>query len=216
MVCNRTPELKGRKNLQVIDRALNARSIMSNIISDMTTPDEIPYYIWHPEVATEEIYRRLAARYPEMRYQVGRACAVAGYTALYQELAAGLLPDVHIAEEARDNGATRIYELIMAHRDKYSVMNDYTRTVDLENPPKACLNGDTAVRSSLEIKQAHSTKLEPRYYDITEDMNIDEYIISEHEQKQADDATPLLYSPLPLDLPAVNKDLLNFNGCILR
>jgi hypothetical protein len=33
-----------------------------------------------------------------MRYQVGRACAAAGYFDLYKEL--DLLPDVSIAEEA--------------------------------------------------------------------------------------------------------------------
>ncbi|KAK1855664.1 hypothetical protein CCHR01_01678 [Colletotrichum chrysophilum] len=35
-----------------------------------------------------------------MRYQVGRACAVADYNKLYDELQ--LLPDVSIAEEAED------------------------------------------------------------------------------------------------------------------
>lgn len=86
--------------------------------------------------------------------QVGRACAVAGYVNLYKELV--LLPDVHIAEEARDNGCTEIYDLIMAQDVKYDVMNDYNRTVNLENPRQANLNGDTAVRLLLEIKQALS------------------------------------------------------------
>lgn len=78
-----------------------------------------------------------------MRYQVGRACAVAGYVDLYRELE--LLPEVHIAEEARDNSCTEIYDLIRAHDVKYDVMNDYTLTVNLENPPRGQMNGDTAV-----------------------------------------------------------------------
>lgn len=59
-------------------------------------------------------YRELARRYPKMRHEVGRACAVAGYTDLYLELQ--LLPDVSIAEEARDNeGKGRaIFDEIMA------------------------------------------------------------------------------------------------------
>ncbi|KAB5571727.1 hypothetical protein GE09DRAFT_1282248 [Coniochaeta sp. 2T2.1] len=61
-------------------RALNARAIMSDAIPDIDI---------------------LARRYPQMRYQVGRACAVAGYTDLYKEL--GLLPDITIAEEAQDS-----------------------------------------------------------------------------------------------------------------
>ena len=69
-----------------------------------------------------------------MKYQVGRACAVAGYLDLYYELE--LLPEVHIAEEARDNGQSAIFD---------AAMNHYTRTVDLDRPAVASLNGDTAV-----------------------------------------------------------------------
>ncbi|KAL4748887.1 hypothetical protein BDW72DRAFT_195330 [Aspergillus terricola var. indicus] len=178
---------------------------MSNIIPDVTHPHDMPYCIWHPDVATEDTYRKLSARYPELRYQVGRACAVAGYVDLYKEL--DLLPDVHIAEEARDNGCAEIYDIIMDQPDKYSVMNDYTRTINLHNPQKACLNGDTAVRSSLEVKQAHSRDFKStHYFDITEDMSIDTDTTPARESSS--DVTPLLYSPLPADLPTVDKDLL--------
>jgi hypothetical protein len=132
-------EFQGHPHYKDISRALNARSIMSNVIPDITAPYDTPYCIWHPEVATEQTYRELVSRYPNMRYQVGRACAVAGYVDLYKELE--LLPEVHIAEEARDNSCTEIYDLIMAHDVKYDVMNDYTLTINLENPPRAQLNG---------------------------------------------------------------------------
>lgn len=51
-----------------------------------------------------------------MCYHVGRAYAIGGYLALYREL--DLLPDVSIAEEARDNagsseGARAIFESIV-------------------------------------------------------------------------------------------------------
>ncbi|RDW74470.1 uncharacterized protein DSM5745_07132 [Aspergillus mulundensis] len=179
---------------------------MSNIIPDIFFPDEMPYCIWHPDVATEETHRKLSARYPELRYQVGRACAVAGYVDLYKEL--DLLPDVHIAEEARDNGCAEIYDIITNQPDKYDVMNDYTRTINLDNPRKACLNEDTAVRSSLEVKQEHDRDFKStHYFDITEDMRIDTHTTPAQESSSGD-ATPLLYSPLPVDLPTVNKDLL--------
>ncbi|KAK1474833.1 hypothetical protein CCUS01_05459 [Colletotrichum cuscutae] len=97
----------------------------------------VPYCIWYPDVATEETYRKLS-------------CAVAGYGELYNEL--DLLPDVSIAEEARDNGKLDIFEHIMSQSVRYAVINDYQRSVDLQNPrPGAYLNGDTAVRSSLEL-----------------------------------------------------------------
>lgn len=74
---------------------------MSNIIPEMATDAVTPYCIWYPDVATEETYRELSRRYPRMRYQIGRACAVAGYNKLFDELQ--LLPDVSIAEEAEAN-----------------------------------------------------------------------------------------------------------------
>lgn len=214
-------------------RALNARSIMSDEIPDMKGWYEFPYCIWHPETAAEETYRKLAHRYPEMKYQVGRACAVAGYFELYEELE--LLPEVHIAEEARDNGHLAIFENITKAHVKYSIMNDYKRTMNIDNPTVVpYLNGDTAVRSSLERKQGFHGLAEDKrdikqgwkyvdydtvvmddpgyhqgqghrdYFDITEDLRVDIYT----NQIVTEDVTPYLYTPLLSDLPTVNKDLL--------
>jgi hypothetical protein len=196
-------ELRGLQNYPEFTRALNARSIMSNIVPDMASLEHIPYCIWHPDVATEETYRELVRRYPQMRYQVGRACAVAGYLDLYRELQ--LLPDVSIAEEARDNigrdngGSQAIFNEIVAQHVKYAVMDDYTRSVNINGPrPGAVLNGDTAVRSLLEVKRKYARPLtdpaygeefdwdgfddeyqfEPddeHYFNITEDWNMDVY-----------------------------------------
>lgn len=77
---------------------------------------------------------------------------MAGYTELYLEL--DILPDVHIAEEARECGNLTIYEAIVSQSVRYSIMNDYTRSIDLENRQPAHLNGDTAARWMLDIKQA--------------------------------------------------------------
>ncbi len=79
-------------------RALNARDIMSGIIPTMLTPEEVPYCFWYPDIPTEETLRALVQTYPDMVYQVARACAVGGYFNLYKEL--DVLPEVHIAEEA--------------------------------------------------------------------------------------------------------------------
>src|SRR6187399_493751 len=40
-------------------RALNARSIMSNKIPVMDKPEDVPYCIWPPDLATEYTYRQL-------------------------------------------------------------------------------------------------------------------------------------------------------------
>lgn len=131
---------------------------MNNTVPDMMDPNSIPNCIWYPEVATQDTYRQLVRKYPKMRYHVGRACAVAGYTELYREL--GLLPDVFIAEEARECSNDNIFEDIMGAPARYAVMDDYTRTVNLVNPKLgAFLNGDTAPSSWLSPR----TRSNPRF-----------------------------------------------------
>ncbi|CAN8098029.1 unnamed protein product [Discula destructiva] len=155
-----------------------------------------------------------------MRYQVGRACAVAGYTRLYREL--DLLPDISIAEEARDRGpgSVEIFQDIVGRQIRFAVMNDYTREVNTDEPRVgAYLNGDTAVKSSLDIRWDVRDSLRTGflpdwlgYFDICEDEGIDIYSSKAqygHNRPLAEEHVPLLYSPLPADLPAVaNKDVL--------
>ena len=80
---------------------------------------------------------------------------MAGYVDLYHEL--DLLPEVAIAEEARDNeknGSIEIFNDILAAPTRFAVMNDYTRTVDTDTLLSGvCLNADTAVRSSLDRRR---------------------------------------------------------------
>lgn len=67
---------------ELFTHARNARRIMSNSVPPaeaMSNKACYPYCIWYPDVATENTYRDLAIRYPDLRYQIGRACAVAGY-----------------------------------------------------------------------------------------------------------------------------------------
>lgn len=215
-------------------RALNARSIMSNRIPEMKTDDQIPYCIWYPESASETTLRELAHRYPAMLYHVGRACAVAGYFDLYKEL--DILPDVHIAEEARECGNMDIYDHIVSQPLRYDMMNDYTRTIATQSKPGAYLNGDTAVRHSLDIKQHFGVADEPEpeeidengdmywdpcfraegyrtnMYDITEDMNIKEdmrtWVDPDPSPPTSSVVLDLLSTPLPFDLPTMDKDLL--------
>ncbi|EFR05108.1 hypothetical protein MGYG_08117 [Nannizzia gypsea CBS 118893] len=207
-------------------RARNARLIMSDVIpgpEDMDDSDQTrqPYCIWNPDFAAEDTYRQLAQRFPSMRYQVGRACAAAGYDGLYAEL--GLLPDVSIAEEARESdtpGGQAIFKMIMAFPCRYAIMDDPERSINLdsENPgPPAFLNGDTMVRWRLQRRE----ELNPRVYNYRPwrriwDWSIEEdNFISEQESSWPDkyniltnEEVQLLYTPLPQDLPTMKKDLL--------
>lgn len=135
---------------QCLNRARNARLIMDNVVPSINSTSDMPYCIWHPQTAKEQTYRELVKKYPCLRYQVGRACAVAGYIDLYAEL--NLLPEVSIAEEARDSTkGGKIFQRIMAGPFRYKIMNDYQREVNEVDPePGACLNGDTAVVASLD------------------------------------------------------------------
>lgn len=216
-------------------RARNARLIMSDQVPeglDLVRHVDRPYCIWHPDLASEQTYRDLTRRYPFMRYQVGRACAAAGYADLYAEL--DVLPDVSIAELARESeadGSRMIYDSIMSAPARFSVMNDYDRTVETITPSiPAFLNGDTAVRWQLTIRQPLSKKfgndtITTRPFssslpdpDIEEDGRVsDTEMIQCHELDETDseirefltiEESRLLYMPLPRDLPTVKKDLL--------
>ena len=92
-------ELRGKSLHPSLERAFNARNIMSNRLSEMQKPEDIPYCFWHPDVPSQDTLRQLLKTNPTllMRYKTGRACAAGGYAELYKEL--DLLPDVAIAEE---------------------------------------------------------------------------------------------------------------------
>ncbi|WYZ43668.1 hypothetical protein EsH8_VII_000104 [Colletotrichum jinshuiense] len=195
-------------------RARNARLIMSNIVPEIISDDDKPYCIWYPDLASEETYRQLAKRYPDMRYVVGRACAVAGYYTLYHEL--GLLPDVSIAEEARENssrqGSRVIFNTIMRQPACFAILNDYTRSYNLDNPSSpAFINGDTAVRSTLDIRFGLDKyeKWGSHYFNITEDYNIDQKSSKNPEVQELDpNHIDLFYTPLFSHLPTINKNPL--------
>ncbi|PLB50086.1 hypothetical protein P170DRAFT_454714 [Aspergillus steynii IBT 23096] len=211
-------------------RARNARLIMSNVVPDgLELPETQPYCIWNPDFATEQTYRQLAQRYPSMRYQVGRACAAAGYFTLYTEL--DLLPDVSIAEEAREGnteGGDQIYQSIMSSPLKYAVMDDYARSINADSPPHpAFLNAETHVRWKLEWRftpaEDATEDFGPEEIDIEEDrymgLEVNEPDESRYDELSPQEAT-LLWQPLPLDLPTMKKDLLRqmaaFEGSVDR
>lgn len=133
-----------------------------------------------------------------MIYHAARACAVGGYMDLYKEL--DPLPEVHIAEEAgyaqrNRKGSQEIYQNIISQPVKFSIMNDYKRTVDISGRRVTSLNGDTAAYSSLEAKSKfHESKgpwvLKSHYFNITEDWGIDDHDCDAPETP--DDLLPLL------------------------
>ena len=202
-------------------RARNARLIMSNVIpnpEDMSAQVHEPYCIWYPDFASEDTYRALVQQFPSMRYQVGRACAAAGFDVLYAEL--DILPDVSIAEEARESeaaGARVIYDAIMASPCRYKVMDDDILAINVDNPcSPAFLNGDTDVRWKLELRHGvyrwsygGSICPEPTLC-IEEDLRIgeDDTKVPKSRKNLTPEEVKLLYTPLPQDLPTVKKKLL--------
>lgn len=204
-----------RPEYAVLARARNARLIMSNIVPEMGDDDAVlPYCIWHPETATEETYRKVVRAYPHLKYNVARACAVAGHAALYREL--DVLPEVAVAEEAQaSERGGEIFELIMAQPVRYAVMNDYENKLYDRPRPGASLNGDTAVVSVLRLRSENPDNVPdawPSYWDIEEDGYIGEEDVGHLGEDYFGTVTApeieLLGKPLPADLPAVNKDVL--------
>ncbi|EGU87654.1 hypothetical protein FOPG_08537 [Fusarium oxysporum f. sp. conglutinans race 2 54008] len=182
-------EIRGKSLHHSIERAFHARDIMSGRVPEMEKPEDIPYCFWYPDVPGQDTLRQLLKDYPTvlMRYQVGRACAVGGYVELYKEL--DILPDVSIAEEARDNlpVSKDIYELPQVG---------------------ACLNGDTCVRSTLDKRQPLHYEIFPPPFDITEDWCLGADGKRLEERAIPSDTLSLLYAPLPRHLPTVDKDIL--------
>ncbi|KAL2818729.1 hypothetical protein BDW59DRAFT_181863 [Aspergillus cavernicola] len=210
-------ELHGKPELPEVTRTLNARAIMSNTVPMMPSPEDFPYCFWHPDVPREETLRQLLVQYPantHLRYQVGRACAAGGYTARYDEL--NLLPEVAIAEEARDNtlSGQAIYDAITKAPIRYTYMNDYNCCLHPQPLPGAYLNGDTCVRSNLDMKQPmgpfKSSPLLPKLvFDITEDRCIDIDGLIPAARPIDPQVVTLLYTPLPADLPTYWLTQLN-------
>ncbi|OQE36002.1 hypothetical protein PENCOP_c012G08868 [Penicillium coprophilum] len=206
-------ELHGR--LPEFTRALNARAIMSNRVPNMESPDDFPYCFWHPDIPTEQTLRDLLERYPGndlLRFQVGRACAAVGYTSLYLELE--LLPDVAIAEEARDNRTSgqAIYESIIDSPIRWKCMDDYNRCLHAPLRAGAHLNGDTCVRSMLDktlpVGDSIFLVVPCPMFDITEDWCLDAEGTLPGARPVDPETVRLLCEPLPADLPTVDKDLL--------
>jgi len=131
-----------------------------------------------------------------MKYHVGRTCAVAGYVGLYREL--DLLPDVSIAEEAREAGGMSldIFVDITKRFVRYSVMHDYTLKVDLHHPREgAFINCDAALKSMLEIRRDVRHLRSNSSFDIAEDGGIDDHdTAAQHKPPLAESGVPLLYS----------------------
>ena len=153
----------------------------------------------------------------------------------------GLVPCVEVAEEARastEPGSREIFNMIVGEPTRFSVMDDYTRTVH-EPRPGAFLNGDTQVRICLGYRR----KLQRQEVifvdeeegecflagDAVEDgkpaMDICEDMLVGLETNYPPpatgvDLTDLLLNPLPADLPAVDKDVLiamaAYNGDVGR
>ncbi|SPO07223.1 uncharacterized protein DNG_09917 [Cephalotrichum gorgonifer] len=236
-------------NYPELTRALNARSIMSGAVPSINATDEVPYCIWHPDTAPEQTYRDLWAKYcrefPLITWAVARACATAGSVNLYREL--NLVPCVEVAEEARESdcpGSNEIYEIIVRQAIRYSVMDDYTRTIH-EPRAGAFLNGDTQVRYQLDYRSQFMNQKTTLFgdsddsddedygdvtlfgdavegglpiFDITEDMLVG--IGTTRSSRPPHDFTDLLVNPLPADLPVLDKTILThmaaYNGNIDR
>jgi hypothetical protein len=89
------PRMGSPRSKARIKAAISARLITSNEICHITTDtpeNEISYCIWHPQVATADAYIDLAHRRPSMKLQAVRACIIADYQTVYQELDPGYEP----------------------------------------------------------------------------------------------------------------------------
>ncbi|KAJ5096801.1 hypothetical protein N7456_007522 [Penicillium angulare] len=175
----------GNDSAHQFARARNARLIMSNIIPDIKGPRTEPYCIWYPDLASSETYRTVP---------------VAG---------------VSIAEEAREvDKNAEIYRIIMSAPQRYIVMDDFTRSVNLETPQTlACLKGNMKPAWALDQRRRPPVNLPDETADDI-DLEEDGFIGLEYVELEDCDAilgpgdSEQLWMPLPSDLPVLEKRLL--------
>lgn len=185
---------------------------MNNNVPDIYTsrPQTLPYCIWYPDLAKESTYREVAKRYPQLKYHVARACAIAGYASLYYEL--DVLPEIAVAEEARESSAgAEIWQLLKDEPVRNKVMDDYERRI-LPAPRPAFFNQDTATLNEVQWRISYDIfrSFHPVSFDVTEDGNIGpEWVPKNSETEYGTDEQSLLYEPLLGDLHwTPNKYLL--------
>ncbi|KAJ4291547.1 hypothetical protein N0V88_006144 [Collariella sp. IMI 366227] len=106
----------------------------------------------------------------------------------------------------------------MSQPTQYAVMDDYRRTVNLDNPRAgACLNGDTAISPPPDKRNGDGDEhwVWPSYFDITEEWSDLAYTEDRpYQESYSPDTdlprkfTSLLHLSLPADLPTTRKDQL--------
>jgi len=139
---------------------------------------------------------------------------------IYLELQ--VLSEVYVAAEARDaslarenKGSEAIFENIMSNHVKFETVNDYDRFVNIKMPRPASLNRDAEDLLNVvdHIKWHREDCNTYRHFKITEDVGIDDH--NRGAPAPLASFWPRLYSPLPMDLPPINKDNLNSSAAYL-
>ncbi|KXN73997.1 hypothetical protein CONCODRAFT_3072 [Conidiobolus coronatus NRRL 28638] len=138
--------LEVKKILNNVKVAINARFIINNNIT-IPFPESLPYCICFPRVTCEYTYRELYRRYPELMYNIARACAIADYRQLCNEL--NILSETNLMTEAYyTDGNTRSH-LLNLDKPMYAVMDELK--AEIINPRQVVHNfGCTAICSLLE------------------------------------------------------------------
>jgi hypothetical protein len=111
-----------------------------------------------------------------------------------------------------------MFQDIMNRHTRYAVMDDYTLSVNSESSQAGVsLNGDTAVHSLLDYRRTlDQTRNYTQYFDITEDRRASEHSSDKNPGTLTLAKVCLPHSPLPRDLPTVNKDLLILSWLLTR
>lgn len=107
-----------------IQVAVSAKLIMNN---DLRFVHPKIYCIWYPDLAEEETYSQLLVHKPELKYHVGIACSLAGYTKLFKQL--DVLPDINMLSNAK----------ILGHHD---IFDHIRQKINEEGHVWNCMNDD--------------------------------------------------------------------------
>lgn len=83
------------------ERTHKAISVSFKVHNNLPFMSEYTYCIWHPKIACKETYRHLLELCPELKYMFTRACVIAWYNDIYDQL--DMKPNLTLLAEALDS-----------------------------------------------------------------------------------------------------------------
>lgn len=178
-----------KRECRDIRRAINARKIMNNDISELEDDSDcLPWLIWWPVRPHENTLRELAAKCPSMRPQVAITSILCDYILLFKEL--------------RPPPRESFYEAAKQSRNPYylNYLNEFVRVRSIDSREILQFDQfDTTVETSLQ------PDLEPRDHLVHSSVEFSDMIIPWGQHPKDEWGSLGIYGGQPADPSAIER-----------